>query len=204
MSEPVSVPKVNIERLRNAISKEYREVALNPQKGFHFHTGRPLAKILGYDEKLVDTVPENSVNSFAGTGNPFSLGTIRPGERVVDIGSGAGFDCFIASHMVGNNGHVIGIDMTPEMLGKAQEAAEAAGLTNIEFRQGVAEALPVDDNWADVVISNGVVNLCPDKLSVFREMYRVIKPGGRLQIADILVEKPVPEEAKEEIDLWTS
>ncbi len=203
MVEPVSVPKVNIKVLRSAISTEYREVALNPQKGFHFHTGRPLAKILGYDEKLVDTVPEDSVHSFAGTGNPFSLGTISSGERVVDIGSGAGFDSFIASHMVGNSGHVIGIDMTPEMLGKAQGASEVAGLTNVHFRKGVAEALPVNDKWADVVISNGVVNLCPDKLAVFREMYRVLKPGGRLQIADILVERPVPEEAKQEIDLWT-
>ncbi len=203
MAEPVSVPKVNIKVLRSAISIEYREVALNPQKGFHFHTGRPLAKILGYDDELINVVPENSVSSFAGTGNPFSLGVIRPGERVVDVGSGAGFDSFIAAHMVGSGGHVIGIDMTQEMLEKAQKAAEAAGLSNIEFRQGVAEALPVEDKWADIVISNGVVNLCPDKVAVFREMYRVLKPGGRLQIADILVEKPVPEEAKEDIDLWT-
>ncbi len=203
MVKPISVPNVDIKVLRSAISTEYREVALNPQKGFHFHTGRLLAKILRYDETLIETVPEDSVNSFAGTGNPFSLGTIRPGERVVDIGSGAGFDSFIASHMVGISGHVIGIDMTPEMLEKAQGSAEVTELTNIEFRQGVAEALPVDDNWADVVISNGVVNLCPDKLAVFREMYRVLKPGGRLQVADILVEKPVPEEAKQEIDLWT-
>ncbi len=203
MSEPISVPKVNIEVLRNAISTEYREVALNPQKGFHFHTGRPLAKILGYADEIVSVVPESSIDSFAGTGNPFSLGTIRPGERVVDVGSGAGFDSLIAAHMVGSNGRVIGIDMTPEMLQKAQGASETAGLDNIEFRKGVAEALPVDDNWADVVISNGVVNLCPDKLAVFREMHRVLKPGGRLQIADILVEKPVPAEAKEDIDLWT-
>ncbi len=203
MVEPVSVPKVNIEVLRSAISTEYRDVALNPQKGFHFHTGRPLAKILGYDDGLVNVVPENSVNSFAGTGNPFSLGTIRPGEKVVDVGCGAGFDSLIAAHMVGNDGGVIGIDMTPEMLQKAQGAMEVVGLNNVEFRKGVAEALPVDDKWADLVISNGVVNLCPDKLAVFREMYRVLKPGGRLQIADILVEKPVPEEAKEDIDLWT-
>ncbi len=203
MVEPASVPKVNIEELRSAISTEYREVAVNPQKGFHFHTGRPLAKILGYDDELIKIVPESSVNSFAGTGNPFSLGIIRPGERVVDVGCGAGFDSFIAAHMVGNGGHVISIDMTLEMLRKAQKAAEATELSNIEFRKGVAESLPVDDKWADVVISNGVVNLCPDKLAVFREMYRVLKPGGRLHIADILVEKPVPEEAKQDIDLWT-
>jgi len=203
MVEPVSVPKIDIEVLRSAISAKYRVVAVNPQKGFHFHTGRPLAKILGYDEKLIETVPESSINSFAGTGNPFSLGTIRPGERVVDVGCGAGFDSFIAAHMVGNGGRVIGIDMTPEMLQKAQGASKVAGLSNVDFREGVAEELPVDDDWADVVISNGVVNLCPDKLAVFREMYRVLKPGGRLQIADILVEKPVPEEAKQEIDLWT-
>jgi SAM-dependent methyltransferase len=203
MVEPVSVPKVNIKVLRSAISNEYRYVALNPQKGFHFHTGRPLAKILGYDDELIKTVPESSVNSFAGTGNPFSLGTIRRGERVVDVGCGAGFDSFIAARMVGNGGGVVGIDMTAEMLRKAQGASEVVGLSNVEFRSGVAETLPVDDKWADVVISNGVVNLCPDKLAVFREMYRVLKPGGRLQIADILVEKPVPEEAKRDIDLWT-
>jgi SAM-dependent methyltransferase len=203
MVEPASVPKVNIEVLRSAISTEYRDVALNPQKGFHFHTGRPLAKILGYDNELIKTVPESSINSFAGTGNPFNLGAIGLGERVVDVGCGAGFDSFIAAHMVGTGGHVIGIDMTLEMLRKAQRAAEVAGLNNVEFREGVAEALPVDDKWADVVISNGVVNLCPDKLAVFQEMYRVLKPGGRFQIADILVEKPVPEEAKQYIDLWT-
>lgn len=203
MAEPASVPKVNIEGLRCAISTEYRDVALNPQKGFHFHTGRPLAKILGYDDELIKTVPESSINSFAGTGNPFSLGAIRLGERVVDVGCGAGFDSFITAHMVGDSGRVIGIDMTPEMLEKALRATEAAGLSNIEFRKGVAEELPVDDQWADVVISNGVVNLCPDKLAVFREMYRVLKPGGRLQIADILVEKAVPEKAKQDIALWT-
>ena len=203
MAKPASVPKVDVLELRSAISTEYRDVALNAEEGFHFHTGRPLAKILGYDDGFVNTVPENSVNSFAGTGNPFSLGIIKPGEKVVDVGCGAGFDSFIAAHMVGNGGRVIGVDMTPEMLRKALGSAEAAGLSNVEFRKGVAEALPVEDNWADIVISNGVVNLCPDKLAVFREMYRVLKPGGRLQIADILVEKPVPEEAKQDIDLWT-
>ncbi|MEE8420242.1 MAG: methyltransferase domain-containing protein [Dehalococcoidales bacterium] len=162
-----------------------------------------MAKILGYDEKLIEAVPESSLKSFAGTGNPFSLGAIKPGGKVVDVGCGAGFDSLIAARMVGDSGQVISVDMTPEMLEKGLAASKEAGLNNIDFRAGVAEELPVDDNWADVVISNGAVNLCPDKLAVFREMYRVLKPGGRIQIADILVEKPVPEEAKEDIDLWT-
>ena len=203
MAEPVAVPKVDIEVLRSAISAEYRVVAENPEHGFHFHTGRPLAKILGYDEKLIDCVPESSLSSFAGTGNPFTLGTIKPGDKVVDVGCGAGFDSLIAAQMVSDSGQVISVDMTPEMLGKAQAASKEVGLNNIDFRAGVAEALPVDDNWADVVISNGAVNLCPDKLAIFKEMFRVLKPGGRIQIADILVEKPVPEDAKEDIDLWT-
>lgn len=203
MVDPVAIPKVDLKVLRSAISAEYREVATNPEKGFHFHTGRRLAKILGYDDELINVVPEKSLNSFAGTGNPFSLGKVGTGERVVDVGCGAGFDSLIAAHMVGDSGRVIGVDMTLEMLRNAREASEAAGSGNIEFREGIAEKLPVDDQWADVVISNGAVNLCPDKVAVFREMYRVLKPGGRIQIADILVEKPVPEDAKLDIDLWT-
>jgi SAM-dependent methyltransferase len=203
MVEPVSVPKVNINALRNAISMKYRDVALNPQKKFNFHTGLPLAKMLGYSDDLINAVPEISISSFAGTGNPFSLGTIKPSENVVDVGCGAGFDSFIATHLVGNSGHVIGVDMTQEMLQKAQESLEATTLNNLEFRKGVAEILPVENGWADVIISNGVVNLCPDKLAVFREMYRVLKSGGRLQISDILVEKPISQEAKQDIDLWT-
>lgn len=203
MVDPVAIPKVDLKVLRSAISAEYREVAINPEKGFHFHTGRRLAKILGYDDELINVVPSKSLNSFAGTGNPFSLGKVGTGERVVDVGCGAGFDSLIAAHMVGDSGRVIGVDMTPEMLRNAREASETAGSGNIEFREGIAEKLPVDDQWADVVISNGAVNLCPDKVAVFREMYRVLKPGGRIQIADILVEKPVPEDAKLDIDLWT-
>ena len=203
MTTPVSTPKVDLGILRSEISKEYAEVASNPNKGFHFHTGRPLAQALGYAEDLIDSVPGSALESFAGTGNPFSLGEIEAGERVVDVGSGAGFDSLIAAYLVGSTGQVIGVDMTPEMLGKARAAATEAGFAHVEFREGLAEALPVPDGWADVVISNGVVNLCPDKSAVFSEMYRVLKPGGRLQLGDILVQKAVPQEAKENVDLWT-
>ena len=203
MTQGVSIPKVDLETLRCEISKEYAEVATNPTKGFHFHTGRPLAKILGYPDDLLAGIPEGSLESFAGTGNPFSMGPIRPGERVLDVGSGGGIDSLIAARMAGSSGMVVGTDMTSEMLDKARAAASEARLGNVEFRRGHAESLPVPDGWADVVISNGVVNLCPDKHTVFREMHRVLKPGGRLQLGDILVEKPVPQSAKEKIELWT-
>jgi len=203
MVEPISTPNVDTKKLRCAISKEYAEVAVNPEKGFHFHTGRPLAKMLGYPDAWVDALPEGAVESFAGTGNPFSLGEIKAGEHVVDIGSGAGFDSLIAARLVGPTGHVVGVDMTLEMLRKARDAAAESGLSHIEFREGYCESLPVSEGWADIVISNGVVNLCSDKTAVFREMYRVLKPGGRIQIGDILVQKAVPEAAKCNIDLWT-
>ena len=196
---------VDVDRvvLRREISKEYAEVANNPEKGFHFHTGRRLAKLLEYEEAWIDQVSEGALESFAGTGNPFSLGVLRPGENVVDIGSGAGIDSQIAGRMVGPEGQVTGVDMTPAMLEKARNAAAESGLTNVEFREGHSESLPVPDGWADVIISNGVVNLSPDKVAVFGEMFRVLKPGGRLQIGDILVNIPVPEEAKSNVDLWT-
>ena len=159
--------------------------------------------MLGYPEAWLDSLPSSTVESFAGTGNPFSLGEINPGERVVDIGSGAGFDSLIAARLVVPSGQVIGVDMMPEMLEKARNSAKEVGLSHIEFREGYAESLPVADGWADVVISNGMVNLCPDKLAVFKEMYRVLKPGGRIQIGDILVQKPVSDEAKADIELWT-
>jgi SAM-dependent methyltransferase len=203
MAQPISIPDVDTENLRCAIRKEYAEVASSPEKGFHFHTGRPLAKMLGYADAWVDALPTSAVESFAGTGNPFSVGEIKAGEYVVDIGSGAGFDSLIAARLVGPTGHVVGVDMTPEMLKKARDAAAESGLSHIEFREGYSESLPVSDGWADVVISNGVLNLCPDKPTVFREMYRVLKAGGRIQIGDILVQKAVPEAAKREIDLWT-
>ena len=203
MSQPVSPPKLDIDTLRQAIRKEYAEVANSPSQGFHFHTGRPLAKLLGYADAWIDALPESTVASLAGTGNPFSLGDLLPGERVVDVGAGAGFDSLIAARLVGPTGTVIGVDMTPEMLQKARTAAAAMGYQHVEFRDGYAETLPVLDAWADVVLSNGVVNLCPDKLAVFREMYRVLKPGGRLQIGDILVQQAIPDAAREHVDLWT-
>ena len=194
---------IDVDTLRKAISEEYEVVAQDPQKGFHFHTGRPLARILGYSDEWLENIPESSIESFAGTGNPFSLGEIVPGEHVVDVGSGAGIDSLIAARMVGEEGRVIGVDMTHAMLEKARAAIAETDLGNVEFREGFAEELPVEDEWADVVISNGVFNLVPGKTTALSEMYRVLKPGGRLQIGDILVDKPVPEEAKENIELWT-
>lgn len=194
---------LDLESLRAAIHEEYELVAREPKHGFHFHTGRRLAGLLGYADKWLNPIPEGSIESFAGTGNPFSLGVLRPGEKVVDVGSGAGLDSLIAAHMVAPEGRVVGVDMTPAMLEKASRAAAEAGIGSVEFRLGYAEALPIEDGWADVVISNGVFNLVPEKSAALGEMARVLKPGGRLQIGDILVQKAVPESAKRKIDLWT-
>ncbi|MDP9311157.1 MAG: methyltransferase domain-containing protein [Chloroflexota bacterium] len=204
MSVPLRPPvEVDRDQLRLAIQTEYAEVAMHPEQGFHFHTGRPLARRLGYQPEWLANVPERAIESFAGTGNPFSLGSLRQGEHVVDVGCGAGIDSLIAANMVGPAGHVIGVDMTSPMLAKARTSAAEANLGNVEFREGYGEALPIPDGWADVVISNGVLNLMPDKLASLREMARVLKPDGRLQIGDILVQKPVPESAKRNIELWT-
>jgi arsenite methyltransferase len=194
---------IDTETLRQAIQAEYIVVAEEPQHGFHFHTGRPLTKMLGYSGEWLENVPETSIESFAGTGNPFSLDEIKPGEKVLDLGSGAGIDSLIASAMVGPTGQVIGVDMTAAMLNKARRAAQEAAVANVEFRKGYLEELPVEDEWADVIISNGVFNLVPGKARALAEMYRTLKPGGRLQLADILVEVPIPETAKGMIDLWT-
>ncbi len=202
MRTPVtSLPDLKV--LREAIREEYRVVASDPNRGFHFHTGRPLTKILGYKEEWLVGIPESTIESFAGTGNPFRMGTLRMGDRVVDIGCGAGIDSLIAAKMVGPSGRVIGVDMTPEMLEKAVAGAHDTAATNVDFRKGYGEELPVPDAWADVVISNGVLNLIPDKPAALKEMARVLKPGGRLQIADILVQREVPETALGRIDLWT-
>jgi arsenite methyltransferase len=188
--------------LREEVKSKYRSVAVDPHGSYHFHTGRPLARHLGYDETVVARMPESAIETFAGVGNPFSHGALRPGERVVDLGSGGGFDCFVAAEQVGVEGQVVGVDMTEEMLQRSRAAA-TMGLGNVEFRQGVIEDLPVEDGWADVVISNGVINLCADKHRVFNEIIRVLRPGGRLQFADIATGKAVPEAAIRNIDLWT-
>jgi arsenite methyltransferase len=189
--------------LRDQVREKYRAVATDPAGPFHFHTGRELARRLGYDADAVAALPDRAVESFAGVANPFQLRRPAPGERVVDIGSGAGFDSFLAAQQVGPDGQVIGIDMTPEMLDKSTATAAELRLEQVAFREGLAEALPVDAGWADVVISNGVINLCADKRAVLTEIRRVLKPGGWLQFADIANGRPVPEGALRDIDLWT-
>ena len=194
---------VDVETLRTQMRDKYRDVAEDPHGAHHFHTGRPLTSRLGYDQTVVDALPDRAVESFAGVGNPFSLRRLEPGERVVDVGSGAGFDSFIAATQVGLTGRVVGIDMTPEMLAKSRATAEELQFGHVEFREGLAESLPVEDGWADVVISNGVINLCADKQAVFAEIHRVLRPGGVLQFADIANGRPVPIEAMRDVDLWT-
>lgn len=195
---------VDPELLRAEVRQKYKEVAVDPHAEFHFHTGRPLTHRLGYDQALVARLPDVAVESFAGVGNPFSLADLSAGDRVVDVGSGAGFDSLVASDLVGNDGRVVGVEMTEEMIDKARSSARTVGRANVEFRNGLAEDLPVADGWADVVMANGVFNLCPDKLAVFTEVWRVLRPGGRLQFADIANGNDVPEAAVRDIDLWTA
>lgn len=194
---------VDREDLRAAIKDKYTAVADTPEQGFHFHTGRPLARMLGYDLREVDRLPPATVASFAGMGNPFAMGRLQPGETVVDVGCGAGFDTLQAALQVGAAGRVIAVDMTDAMLRSTSAGVAALGLTNVEAREGYMEQLPVDDATADVIISNGVINLAPDKVAALEEMRRALKPGGRVQIADIVVHRPVPQDAKDDIDLWS-
>lgn len=203
MAKAFTPPAIDVDQLRSEVRLKYREVANNPGKGFHFHVGRPLAAMLDYPVDTVAALPDQVVESFAGVNNPFSMGDLHPGETVLDIGSGAGFDSILAAQMVGPSGRVIGVDMTPEMRAKAATNASLAGVSNVEFRDGLAERLPLAGSSVDVVISNGAINLCPDKLAVYREIHRVLRPGGRIQIADVVVQKPVPEDAVADIDLWT-
>lgn len=194
---------VDRDELRAEVQAKYAAVAVAPNDEFHFHTGRLAAERCRYDMAAVDAIPAVAVESFAGVANPFELRTLLPGERVVDLGSGAGFDSFIAGRAVGSEGHVVGVDMTDEMLKKSRAIADDIGARNVEFRTGFLEDLPVEDGWADVVISNGVLNLCPDKKGAFAEAWRVLRSGGVIQFADIANGLPVPVEAMRHIDLWT-
>ena len=203
MTREVSPAKVDREDLRGMIQAKYTDVAQDPEMGFHFHTGAPLARMLGYSDADLDSLPEATVASFAGTGNPFAMGKLQPGETVLDVGSGAGFDTLLAAQQVGPRGRVHAVDMTDAMLAKTAAGARELGLENITTHLAYAESLPLEDGAVDVVISNGVINLTPDKESAMREIWRVLKPGGRVQLADIIVHKEVDQASKDDIELWS-
>jgi len=196
------VPPIDVDLLREEIRKTYAAVSQEPERDFIFPTGRAWAEDLDYPLELAN-VPNSAAESFAGVANPFSLGSIEPGERVLDLGSGAGTDSLVAAQMVGPAGSVTGIDMTPEMLEKARASAAEMGVDNVTFIEADAERLPFDDDAFDVVISNGVIDMIPDKDAVFSESFRVLVPGGRIQVADVTIQRPVSEEGKRNIDLWT-
>jgi arsenite methyltransferase len=193
---------IDIQLLKSEIKKTYASVSQEPEKDFIFPTGRAWAEDLGYPEELA-RVPDRAVESFAGVANPFSLGQLAPGEHVLDIGCGAGTDTLVAAQMVAPAGHVTGIDMTPEMLSRARAAAAEMRAENVEFVEGDVEKLPFAAASFDVAISNGVIDLIPDKDAVFSEIFRVLRPGGRFQIADVTIQQPVSEEGRRDIDLWT-
>jgi SAM-dependent methyltransferase len=194
--------EIDVSLLKSEIKKTYASVSEEPQKDFVFPTGRAWAEDLGYPDELAN-VPDAAAESFAGVANPWSLGRLAPGERVLDLGSGAGTDSLIAAQMVGARGRVTGVDMTPEMLAKARAAATEMGAENVDLLEAEAEQLPFVDASFDVVISNGVIDLIPDKDAVFGELSRVLAPGGRLQIADVTIQRPVSAEGRRNIDLRT-
>jgi arsenite methyltransferase len=194
---------IDVGVLKREIRKTYSRVSERPDEDFVFPTGRAWALDLGYPAELLARVPDGSAESFAGVANPFALGALSPGERVLDVGSGAGTDSLVAAQMVGPAGSVTGVDMTSEMLARARAGASAMGAANATFVEGEAESLPFDDEAFDVVISNGVIDLVPDKDAVFSEIYRVLAPGGRIQVADVTIQRPVSEEGRRNIDLWT-
>jgi len=193
---------IDVDLLKSEIKKTYASVSEEPGREFVFPTGRAWAEDLGYPEELAN-VPEAAVESFAGVANPWHLGRLAAGESVLDLGSGAGTDSLVAAQMVGERGRVTGIDMTPEMLAKARAAAAEMGASNVEFVESEAERLPFPDGSFDVVVSNGVIDLIPDKDAVFSEIFRVLAPGGRMQVADVTIQNPVSAEGRRNIDLWT-
>ena len=194
--------EIDVGLLKSEIRKTYAALSQEPEQDFVFPTGRAWAEDLGYPDELRQ-VPERVAESFAGVANPFSLGRLAPGEHVLDLGCGAGTDSLVASLMVGPEGSVTGLDMTPEMLEKARAGAAEIGAGNLTFVEGEAERLPFRDGSFDVVISNGVIDLIPDKDAVFAEIHRVLLPAGRIQIADVTIQQPVSDEGRRNIDLWT-
>jgi arsenite methyltransferase len=198
----VDIP-VDVDVLRDEIRKTYAAVSSDPAKDFIFPTGRAWAEDLGYPQPELSRVPNATVESFAGVANPFSLGRIETGATVLDLGCGAGTDLLIAAQMTGPAGRVIGIDMTQPMLERAAASAAAMGMANVELHHGLVESLPLESESVDIVISNGVIDLVPDKDAVLEEIDRVLRPGGRLQIADVVIHTEVSEDARKRIDLWT-
>jgi SAM-dependent methyltransferase len=203
----MTVPSCNLDthRLREAIQAMYTRVVMEPQSTFHFHRGAEYAvRVLGYNAAALGMLPAEVTDAFSGIGNPLGVGPLRSGMTVVDVGCGAGLDLLLAARAVGPTGRAIGIEMTEAMAARARSGARVAGLENVEVRSGDAIALPVDTESADVVISNGVLNLVPEKETAASEMYRVLKAGGQLFLADIALERPVSDDARRDIDLWTA
>ncbi len=195
--------RVDVDELREKVQVMYRAVATDPHGNFHFEMGRDLAERLGYPPEDLDRIPPESIDSFAGVGYHLGLAAIAPGDHVVDLGSGSGMDAFVAAHRAGPPGAVIGVDMTDEQLAKARRLADRDGYTT-RFAHGYIEHAPVEDEWADVVISNGVINLCDDKAAVFLEIARILKPGGRMAISDIVTERQLTEAIVCDVNLWAS
>jgi arsenite methyltransferase len=196
-------PPVDVDVLREEIRRTYSDVSSEQGQEFIFPTGRAWARELGYPEPELERVPDATVESFAGVANHWVLGRSEPGEVVLDLGCGAGTDLLIAAQMSGPDGRVIGVDMTASMLERASASAREMGLANVELHESLIEALPLDDDSVDVVISNGVIDLVPDKETVFDEIDRVLRPGGRVQLADVIIHTEVSEDARKRIDLWT-
>jgi arsenite methyltransferase len=194
---------VDVDVLREEIRKTYTDVSTDQEQEFIFPTGRAWAKELGYPEPELARVPDATVESFAGVANHWLLGRAAPGAVVLDLGCGAGTDLLIAAQMIGAEGRAVGVDMTPAMLERADASAREMGLGNVELHDSLIESLPLEDASVDVVISNGVIDLVPDKDAVLDEIDRVLRPGGRLQIADVIIHTEVSEDARKRIDLWT-